>query len=83
MSPFLPPFSSPEYGLRTATNVEFFVDPLFPNPQNPIPAVNGNWYDGDLTASGVQHDSAPYYVRGNSGPGFDGTFNWRREIADV
>lgn len=66
-------------GARYATNVEYFLDPLV----SPDPRVSGNWFDADLKANGVQHDTVPFYVRGGIGGSFSSTLNWMKEVYDA
>lgn len=65
-------------GQRYATNVEYFRDPLDPDRYG-----TNNWFDANLKASAVQHDTMPFYVRGGNGGNFGNDVNWSKEIDNV
>ena len=65
-------------GQRYASNVEYFIEPLEPDP-----CTSGNYFDADLKASAVEHNSIVWYVRGGLDPSFDGELNVLREIDDA
>jgi hypothetical protein len=65
-------------GNRFATNVEYFRDPL----DGTDPRREDNWFDANLTASQVQHDTVPFFIRGGLDPfTYPDALNWLKEVA--
>jgi len=71
---------------RTSSNVEYWgYDPSESN--RALLVLNGplgsDDFDANLTASGVEHLSLPWYVRGGTAANMDSLVNLTRDIANA